>query len=1115
MLASASFLEAPRSLTSMTSEACAPAAVPSSSSAPLSAPFVPLAPDIQPPTCSLSAPMASSLQQEQLHTSAPPHMPLPRTNPAPWSPPITLATVAPAHLAVPIATAAPVPLDGVHAWAPGNALPAATGQQRPAYASAPSAPAATLPAPQSRVGAAAAADGAGGARRGPTQPVELKHGDCIDGMAALPPSSIDLLIADPPYNIAVQGSAWDTVPDYMAWSRRWLAESARVLRPGGALFIYGSPAKLWICHLKLLAAELGLEFKQHISWVYKQGGDSRLKGMTAYSVRMEHLEWFVKPGAAHTFNADAAAEPYTEAEFAEALAKGVGRVTPESLSKGRPPRNWWEIPRENSRSKERAYGLHPSMKPLKICERLVEVHSRRGESVLIPFGGSGSECVAAAGADRKVIAFENDREYYQLILRRMHGHGLLPAHIPPPLPLKEVCVEPEPSMEDGSAGASSFASQLPLLRDARNTSGYMGVYKHGKKWVAKVMRNGALRPLGTFNTPREAAAAYAQECAVRGDAERPGGRKAPPVPAPVPPVPAPAPAPAPAPVPVRTCVPAAAPGQGDISGAAAQQLIHDSVSPTTDIDSLEMLWVQCDRCQKWRVLPSGTPVSEDDSWFCEMHPVASLASCDVAEAVEGADGEEEVFLVEAVVGERQTAAGQREYEVKWSGHEETTWEPEENLASNVALLHWQTKKEAPAESAGDVASSSATQPCGMEQSTVGPPAALGNGARVGWRPKPTGRPPKGMNGLPKRWCAQSGQWVEDGSETAAAAAIDPSVVATSTAAHPDATPPSASAAEADEDEAPLVEDARGEHSHSMAVDAEGCDSGTSCLAATVDAVHVPATANVDIGTCNSGNGAGAAPMASVYGKGIVGQRIEIYWPLDDVWYPCAVLRYLEGVREHEVRYTDDEVVEQLDLQNEKWRMAGAGSASLSKAQSEELFRAIEEARRSAVDVHKTVHGWSVAWRLRPTGASTRGDLTVIDPNDQQKLHSVVAIQRKLALVAEERPTMKQRGTVSATATATTKAPSKRDLAARTPPRRELPTRSDEAGGDASAHCPSGHSLSCQMAMDGALSCDGCRSTILKHSSVWSCASCDYDLCDECAGAKVSSAPAAKRPRPLT
>ena len=71
---------------------------------------------------------------------------------------------------------------------------------------------------------------------------------------------------------------------------------------------------------------------------------------------MEHLEWFVKPGAAHTFNASEAAEHYNEADLSMALAKGAGRVTLESLQQGRPPRNWFEMARENSRSKERRYG---------------------------------------------------------------------------------------------------------------------------------------------------------------------------------------------------------------------------------------------------------------------------------------------------------------------------------------------------------------------------------------------------------------------------------------------------------------------------------------------------------------------------------------------------------------------------------------------------------------------------------------------------------------------------------------------------------------------------------------------------------------------------------------
>lgn len=116
----------------------------------------------------------------------------------------------------------------------------------------------------------------------------------------------------------------------------------RILKPGGAFILYGSPAKLWISHLKIMVAEeFGLEFKQHISWVYKQGGDSRMQGMRAYSVRMEHVEWFVQPGAEHTFHAEAAAEHYEPEEMKEALAKGIGRVTEEALARGRPPKIGW------------------------------------------------------------------------------------------------------------------------------------------------------------------------------------------------------------------------------------------------------------------------------------------------------------------------------------------------------------------------------------------------------------------------------------------------------------------------------------------------------------------------------------------------------------------------------------------------------------------------------------------------------------------------------------------------------------------------------------------------------------------------------------------------------
>lgn len=153
-----------------------------------------------------------------------------------------------------------------------------------------------------------------------------------------------------------------------------------------------------------------------------------MENMKEYAVRHERLVWFEKPASAdhkRTFNAQSAAEHYTADDRAVALAKGKGRVTGDALDRGRPPRTFIDIPRENSRSKERQYGKHPSMKPLALCERLIKVHSNEGDTVLVPFAGSGSEILSAASLNRQAIGYENVHEYVELMKRRFQGHGVL------------------------------------------------------------------------------------------------------------------------------------------------------------------------------------------------------------------------------------------------------------------------------------------------------------------------------------------------------------------------------------------------------------------------------------------------------------------------------------------------------------------------------------------------------------------------------------------------------------------------------------------------------------------------------------------------------------------
>ena len=97
--------------------------------------------------------------------------------------------------------------------------------------------------------------------------------DCVKTLRRLPAGECALVLADPPYE-GVVSAQWDAVHDYMGFSRGWIGEAVRVLRPGGALLVYGSPERNWIPRLAvMLEDEFGdrIQLVQHLSWVFNQG----------------------------------------------------------------------------------------------------------------------------------------------------------------------------------------------------------------------------------------------------------------------------------------------------------------------------------------------------------------------------------------------------------------------------------------------------------------------------------------------------------------------------------------------------------------------------------------------------------------------------------------------------------------------------------------------------------------------------------------------------------------------------------------------------------------------------------------------------------------------------
>jgi len=85
---------------------------------------------------------------------------------------------------------------------------------------------------------------------------------------------------------------------------------------------------------------------------------------------------------------------------------------------GKQMRTVWDIP-NNKQGDESKHGKHPTQKPLRVIDRMIRLSSKKGDLIMTPFSGSGSECVAAKLAERNYLGFETDTEYYESSITRL------------------------------------------------------------------------------------------------------------------------------------------------------------------------------------------------------------------------------------------------------------------------------------------------------------------------------------------------------------------------------------------------------------------------------------------------------------------------------------------------------------------------------------------------------------------------------------------------------------------------------------------------------------------------------------------------------------------------
>jgi len=263
---------------------------------------------------------------------------------------------------------------------------------------------------------------------------KIIRSDCIFGMKKLPNSSIDLIISDPPYNLSKgnslkwdnskkldgMGGNWNKVmvdwddtsfQDYWDFTRAWLTEAKRVLKPTGSIWVYGTYHNIGI--INVLFQKLNIEIINEIVW-YKRNSFPNLTGRR-FTASHETLLWGHVGGSRrrYTFN-------YKDIKngcFPEDLLKKPGKQM----------RTVWDIP-NNKNNEELKFGNHPTQKPMKIAERIILATSNPHDIILIPFCGSGTECVAALKLDRNFISFEIGENYVEIANRRIKNQILNGKH---------------------------------------------------------------------------------------------------------------------------------------------------------------------------------------------------------------------------------------------------------------------------------------------------------------------------------------------------------------------------------------------------------------------------------------------------------------------------------------------------------------------------------------------------------------------------------------------------------------------------------------------------------------------------------------------------------------
>lgn len=238
----------------------------------------------------------------------------------------------------------------------------------------------------------------------------LLQGDSLELLRALPGRSVDLVFADPPYNLSNGGTTchagrrvsvdkgeWDRSAGPQgdhAFHTAWLAEVQRVLKPSGTLWVSGTQHVIF--NIGYAMQELGYHLLNTVTWFKPNAAPNLACRFFTHSTEL--VIWAaprrLKP-LPHHF------------AYEEMKAENGGRQMRDMWSFSAPGKT------------EKTHGRHPTQKPLALLDRIVRASTRPGELVLDPFSGSGTTGVSAVALGRRYLGMERESEYVELSASRL------------------------------------------------------------------------------------------------------------------------------------------------------------------------------------------------------------------------------------------------------------------------------------------------------------------------------------------------------------------------------------------------------------------------------------------------------------------------------------------------------------------------------------------------------------------------------------------------------------------------------------------------------------------------------------------------------------------------